>query len=181
MRTNLKSKIQNPKLILNSRRDGLTLIEVLIALTILSLGLLGVALMQVSSISGNTFSREMGVATTLAQDLIEKLRTMEYSDTNTDTALIAGNHPTADDVAANLAPAVFGDANNIIDERGLWPARATALGTTAGPLIYTRTWTVTDNSPATDMKSISVTVSWTEKGATPTTRSITLNTIKVKS
>ena len=198
MRFNAKCKMQNAKLrkfkicnlkfaICNSRRDGFTLIEVLIALTILAIGLLGVALMQVTSISGNTFSREMSVATELGQDMLEKLRTLQYTSSTTDNALIGAafpgtNHPTVADVAANLAPAVFGNIDNIIDERGLWTARAAALVpvTTAGPLLYTRTWTVTDNTPAANMKAIDVRVSWTEKGAA-LPRSITITGVKVRS
>ena len=165
-------------------RGGFTLIEVLIALTILAIGLLGVALMQVTSISGNTFSREMSVATELGQDMLEKLRTLQYTSTNTDNALldIAGNHPNAADVAANLAPDVAGNAANIIDERGLWPVFAATFvpPTTAGPRLYTRIWTVTDDTPAANMKAIDVTVSWTEKGAA-LPRSITITGVKVRS
>ncbi len=171
--------------VLNSKK-GFTLIEVLIALTILAIGLLGVALMQVTSISGNTFSREMSVATELGQDMLEKLRTLQYTSTTTDPALTAVTHPIAADVAANLAPAISSNANNIIDERGLWTARATALGTSAGPVLYTRIWTVIDGgSPncllPVSMKCISVTVSWTEKGVVSTNRSITITGVKVRS
>jgi hypothetical protein len=118
--------------------------------------------------------------------MLEKLRTYEYTSTNTDNALIGAafpgtNHPTVADVAANLAPAVFGNIDNIIDERGLWPARAIALGTSAGPVLYTRIWTVTNDTPAANMKAIDVRVSWTEKGAASTTRSITITGVKVRS
>ena len=95
--------------------------------------------------------------------------------------MASGTHPTSNDVTANLAPAVAGDAANIIDERGLWTALAATLGTTAGPLIYTREWTVTNATPAANMKEIVVTVSWSEKGAVLTTRSITIRGIKVRS
>ena len=196
MMKNPKSEIRNPKLrnfkfcnfqlTIDNSHAGFTLLEVLVALTILSVGLLGVALMQVTSISGNTFSREMAVATQLGQDLLEKLRTYDYTSTTEDTALAGAaspglTHPTANDVADNLAPAVAGDAANIIDERGLWTALAATLGTTAGPLIYTREWTVTNATPAANMKEIVVTVSWSEKGAVLTTRSITIRGIKVRS
>ena len=154
--------------VLNSKK-GFTLIEVLIALTILAIGLLGVALMQVTSISGNTFSREMSVATELGQDMLEQLRTLRYTSSTTDNALLGGNHPDNTDVADGLAVGV-GNAN-IIDERGL----------TVGPLIYTRTWRVTDGTPAANMKAIDVTVTWTEKGAAATIRSITITGVKVMS
>ncbi len=110
-------------------KAGLTLIEVLVALTILAIGLLGVALMQASSISGNVFSREMVVATELSHDMLEKLMTFDYTSLTEDAPLLAGNHPTLTDINPpwSLAPAVDTDVTpcnsltNIVDERGLWP------------------------------------------------------------
>ena len=177
-KTNTRDFINLKSVIFNSRA-GFTLIEVLIALTILSVGLLGVALMQVSSISGTTFSREMNVATCLAQDMLEKLRTLPYTDTATDTALDTGTHPVKADVNRDLdgdtLPPFLAvdDKKNLIDERGL----------TLGPALYTRTWDVNDNTPASDMKTITVTVSWEERGGLTgsTTRSVTITGVKVKS
>ncbi len=147
--------------VLNSRA-GFTLVEVLVALIILVIGLLGVALLQVTSISGNTFSREMATATTLAQDLLEKLKTLEWTETFMDDALSAGPHPIAVDLLRDLD----GDGNppflsvgittdNIIDERGLG-----AINPNHGVLLYTRLWSVQDDTPALNMKTITVTVSW---------------------
>ncbi len=152
---------------------GFTLIEVLIALTILAIGLLGVALMQVTSISGNTFSREMSIATELGQDILEKIRTVNSTCNNVtthaflrDTTVVA-THPDITDTATLLVNA------NPINE----------LGTTNGPgLQYTRQWRVTPcNSPTTNMQTITVTVNWIEKGAAATTRSITITGVKVRS
>jgi len=162
-----------------SSRAGFTLVEVLVALTILVIGLLGVALLQVVSIQGNTFSREMGVATALGQDMLEKLKTLEWTELNVDSALAAGDHPVSDDVNRDLdgdgAPpylAVGVGTANIIDERGFGAADAGR-----GPLLYTRTWTITDDEPAANMKTIEVTVLWKEKGTTD--RSVTISGVKV--
>lgn len=138
-------------MVLNHQK-GLTLVEVLVATTILTIGLLGVALMQVMSITGNTFSKEMEVATQLSQDMIERLKGMPYDD----NALHGGAHPTQIDVGNGLAPAPSGDPNNVIDERGQW-------GAGSGLRLYTRTWDVDDNSPVQGMKTITVTVSWVDK------------------
>lgn len=54
---------------------GFTLIEVLIAMTILTIGLLAVATMQVSAIHGNKTGNEISRATFLAQDKLEELKT----------------------------------------------------------------------------------------------------------
>jgi type II secretory pathway pseudopilin PulG len=39
----------------------------------------------------------------------------------------------------------------------------TETGATAGDTFYTRSWTVTDNSPIVNTKTIQVTVAWTDK------------------
>ena len=61
---------------------GFSLIEVLISLTILSVGLLAVAGMQVTSIKGNFFSGNVTNATVLAQSKLEDLKNLSYTDSN---------------------------------------------------------------------------------------------------
>ena len=53
---------------------GFTLIEVLVAMIILAIGILGLAPMLVISMQGNQFSREVSEAAYLAQDRIEQLK-----------------------------------------------------------------------------------------------------------
>lgn len=53
---------------------GLTLLEVLIALTILSIGLLGIALLQVTAVRGNASSGVAVLAARFAQDRLEEFR-----------------------------------------------------------------------------------------------------------
>jgi type IV pilus assembly protein PilV len=67
--------------------SGFTLIEVLIAIIILVIGLLGVAGVATTVITGNTLSKEITTATTLAQDKIEGLKSTAYSSivTGSDT------------------------------------------------------------------------------------------------
>ena len=92
------------------------------------------------------------------------------------------DHPTANDVNADLAPAVFGNSNNIIDERGLWPAFAATFvpPSTAGPLIYTRTWNVVNNGlgASTNMKTTAIIVTWTDR--TGDTHTVTLEGVRVR-
>lgn len=58
---------------------GFTIIEVLIGLIILAFGLLAIAGMQVTSIKGNFFSRNMTEASILAQDRLEVLKNLDWS------------------------------------------------------------------------------------------------------
>jgi len=52
-------------------REGFSLIELLVAMLVLSTGLLGLGRLTVGVIEGNRASRDHGVATLLAQDRIE--------------------------------------------------------------------------------------------------------------
>ena len=62
---------------------GFTLLEILVALSILSIGLLGMAGLTTSIIHGNTLSRKVTTATTLGQDRMEHFRRLGYSTTPT--------------------------------------------------------------------------------------------------
>jgi type IV pilus assembly protein PilV len=170
----LKVKSQKLKVKSYNSQKGLTLIEVLVALTILAIGLLGVALMQVSSISGNVYSKEMAIATELGQDMIEKLKTSTYTSTVVDSTLTAGAHTNAELSNANGNP-----QPNPIDGRGM---STNLAGASVPLLLYTRIWNVTDNGlgTGTNMKTIVVTVSWAEKGNALNTRSIQIRGVKVR-
>ena len=59
-------------------KEGFSLIEVLIALVILAVGLLGLALFQTTAIKGNAISSKWTVATELAQDRLERFRHVDW-------------------------------------------------------------------------------------------------------
>lgn len=59
---------------------GFTLIEILIAMVILAIGLLGVAAMQLHSISGNAYGMKLNGATERIQIRMEALRNLTYDD-----------------------------------------------------------------------------------------------------
>jgi prepilin-type N-terminal cleavage/methylation domain-containing protein len=63
-----------------SNAAGFTLLEVLIALVVLAVGILGVATMQISSIQGNSKGRQISEATSLASALMEDLLAREYNN-----------------------------------------------------------------------------------------------------
>ena len=60
--------------------SGFTILEVLIAVSILSVGMLAVATMQVSAIRGNHFSDNTTLALALAEQKMEELMGMSYTD-----------------------------------------------------------------------------------------------------
>ena len=66
--------------------QGFTLIEVLIAMAIFSIGILAVANMQILSINQNASARLQTEATTLAVDWMERLLSLPYEDVLLDEA-----------------------------------------------------------------------------------------------
>ena len=131
-----------------TREKGFTLIEILISTLILAVGLLTLARMQVAAMNGNLTGNQMTVATTLAQDQIEELRVLGYTDA-TLTDAIAGNNGTLMK-PANPASFDHADANNPINEQG----GATGLRR------YRRFWNIADDTPTTGVKTVVVFVYW---------------------
>jgi prepilin-type N-terminal cleavage/methylation domain-containing protein len=70
------------------RERGFTLIEVLFAMAILTIGILTVASMQISSIRGNAFAGKVTEATTWAGRQLEILQSLPFDDSD----LSAGSH-----------------------------------------------------------------------------------------
>jgi type IV pilus assembly protein PilV len=68
------------------KKDGYTLIEVLIAITIFAVGLLAVAGMQTSAIRMNSTAGKLTNLSTWGMDKIEELEALPYSDTSLDSA-----------------------------------------------------------------------------------------------
>ena len=63
-----------------TNNKGFTLVEVLIAIVVLSVALLALAGLQIISIRGNSFGNHMTEAITLAKDLMEEMKNTEWDD-----------------------------------------------------------------------------------------------------
>jgi prepilin-type N-terminal cleavage/methylation domain-containing protein len=70
------------KLVRNRKQDsqGFTLVEIMIAISIFTIGILAIASMQVSAINGNDSANNLTGATTWAQDKIEELLAIPYAN-----------------------------------------------------------------------------------------------------
>ncbi len=117
------------------KKKGFTLIEVLVALTILIVGIMGTLVLEVTAINGNSSSRELQSAMVLAEDFLEQSKNFVY----TDAKLTAGTH-------TNTELGVV----NPIDVQG------------NGGGSYTRSWSVVNDSLFANTKNVTVTVGWTK-------------------
>jgi type IV pilus assembly protein PilV len=79
------------------RSRGFSLLELLVALAILSVGLFALAGLQKTAIEGNAASRNLTSAVFLAEAKMNELQAKGYS---------------------NLSPGAFSDSNNPVNERG---------------------------------------------------------------
>jgi type IV pilus assembly protein PilV len=83
---------------LMSIEEGFTLIEIMITLVVLSVGLIGLAGLQVSAIKGNTFSKRMTTAVSIANQRLEQLKDTSYanilSESSTQITITQPNQPS---------------------------------------------------------------------------------------
>ena len=126
-------------------QGGFSLIEVLIALVILAVGLLGLALFQTTAIKGNAIASKWTVATELAQDRLERFRHIGWDNIVSSTAGGFTTGPPAQPNYANL-PGAAGD-------------NAIVRGTQ-----YYRVWQVSSNA-ANSFKTITVWSCWRDDAA----------------
>ena len=143
---------------LNLNGKGFTLLEVLVAILIVSLGLMAVAGLLTTSISANTFSRDGTIAIQLAEEMADRIRT------NAGTTLEKYNGIDTGSACGGDYPPAVGDCNQWtlrLQNSGLIGARG-------------RVW-VTNDSPISKSALVIITVTWGVL-STPQ-RSVTFTTI----
>jgi prepilin-type N-terminal cleavage/methylation domain-containing protein len=125
------------------KHGGFTLTEVLIAVVILSVGLLGLSAMTVAMTKSLAFGNRLTTATALAQKKLEEIKNTSYTNVT----------------SANYA---LEDYNTI-----------------AGYPQFSRSVTITTDSPLVNTKTILVTTTW-KRETTGTPYHVTLTTIVKK-
>ena len=113
---------------------GFTIIEVMIAISILAVGLLGVAAMQTSAIQVNSAAGQMTTRITWAQDKMEELMALPYTDTllvdNNSTVGVMTNHTdTSPPTGYTITWSV--DNNNPVSSTKLITVTVTGKGKTS--------------------------------------------------
>ncbi|MDY0220204.1 MAG: prepilin-type N-terminal cleavage/methylation domain-containing protein [Desulfobacterium sp.] len=135
----------------NTRQNGFTLIEVLLAILLLAFGILSVGVMQNSSIQGNKAANNLTEAATWSSDKLEALMARPFAD------LIDHN---ADGMAG---------INNIgVDDGTPDPDPPPADGQPKDHGIFTVVWNVVDNYPVFGTKTIRVIVQRRDRGVLKT-------------
>lgn len=137
---------------LSAASGGFTLVEVLVALIVLSIGLLGLAALQLQSLKHNTDAYFRTQATMLAYDIIDRMRA------NVDGAM-AGYYVAAEPPAsAQTCGEVAGGCSSLTDLAAYdltewYQALADALPAATTP-----------SSIALNGNRITVTIRWNERG-----------------
>ncbi|MGD9824793.1 type IV pilus modification protein PilV [Desulfobacter sp.] len=119
---------------------GFSLIEVLVALMIFSVGILGVSMMQLWAIRGNSSANRLTEATVFGSDQIEQMLSWDYNDDRLKST--NNNTYTLSDGSGTIADGDQADSDNFCHAY----------------------WQITDNTPVTDSKTIDVTVFWNLNG-----------------
>jgi type IV pilus assembly protein PilV len=120
------------------REAGFTLVEVIMAISILTVGILAVASMQYSAIRGNAFSQNLTESTDRVQDRIEKIMSRPYGTFTDQTG--DGNAGLTDNTTGTA------DYNDTTDPE------------------YTILWNVATNWPMTNLTTIQVIALWSDHG-----------------
>jgi len=81
-------------------QSGFSLLEVLIALLVLSIGLLGLAALQITSLRSNEMANMQTTATQLAYDITDRMRANPEGVANNEYVLAGGATPSGTSVAA---------------------------------------------------------------------------------
>lgn len=130
----MKTKLKN--------QAGFSLLEVLIALVILSIGVLATTKMQLAFMQGNAKANIITTGTAQAQEKIEELLSISFDDTALDD--------TTGDGAAGI--------NNVDGAADHTEIKQEDIGRT-----YTFFWNVANNTPSTGIKEINVIVRWDDE------------------
>ena len=124
------------------RENGFAILEVLFAISVLSIGILAVASMQASAMRGNDFAGLTTNGTTWAADKMEKLISIAF-DNYDDSNL----RDTDGDGDGGLDDATTGTADHYETQSG-----------------WTVFWNISENSLIANTKTVNVIVIWTNRG-----------------
>ncbi len=168
-------------------QSGFSMVEVMVAILLLTVGLLALAKMQTQAVASNNYGNQLTEATFLAQDKLEELRLLnecflaviakpEVSWTAADQNVVNNYNNQLSDSVANWDETDTSVPLDGIPDEFSWQmatpdhTNADGPGAVANPIDvtrapastggYTRTWYVEDNKPLTKAKNLRVLITW---------------------
>lgn len=133
---------------------GFTLLEVIAAISIFTVGLLAVASMQVSALKGNAFAGGVTEATTWLSDQMEKLMVLPFNHAQLADTDKDGTNQDSE------ADGIDDDGGNF----GLEDATVASADHQAIRGRYTVYWNVAQREEIEDTKTVNIIVVWTDHG-----------------
>lgn len=160
--------------------QGFTLVEVMVAMVVFSLGVVATLTMTTGSVSGDASARSMSGSAEVAAEMLETLTSLPYNDVCLQDDPNLANDPTlpclqvaprANPTGLNLGlPAIRNPLPTIaqltagIQDRPDPAARPSDYQMTTPGGDYTIYWNVAENTPVTGTKTIMVIVTSTGRG-----------------
>jgi prepilin-type N-terminal cleavage/methylation domain-containing protein len=140
-------------------QDGFTLIEVVIAIFLLVVAILGAAGMQITSIEGNSRAIRMTDAVTLGSDRLERFMGLQYDDADLDDVSNTGTNAGVTGLNNTDVVGQLADGGPLVDGE------------------YTIFWNVATDYPLFGTKTVRVLIQRSDQG---TLKTITQDFIKME-
>jgi prepilin-type N-terminal cleavage/methylation domain-containing protein len=145
---------------INNKR-GFTVVELLVAVVVMSIAFAGLATMEVACINGTSIANNVTTGITLAQDKMEELKSLHLDDPELDD-----NNPSNNaDLRAGVEDYTVEGAVSTADD-GHRDEDIDADGNPGG--MYTRSWNIAEDTPIDGEKTIVVIVTWKDHIVTVT-------------
>jgi hypothetical protein len=149
----------------SNSEKGFSIIEVMLGILVFMVGMLGVALLHISVVRGNTHAGDMFEATSLASSQLENLLALPYddvllNDTNGNGAPVDWGFGTVVGDTTGDGEADFGLNDDLVN-RDQPVAAPVGQGTNNKFFVY---WNVSQDSLINQTKIVKVFVKWDVKG-----------------
>lgn len=130
-------------------QSGTTLIEVLITVVLVSVGLLGLAGLQLTTVQNTNSAAERFEATTLARDILERMRANRQQALNGQYDLLMGDDPAGGGLAGD-------DLDAWMDALAVLPAGDGSIEVDDGVVTIEVQWTDASDDNAADTRDMSI-------------------------
>ena len=145
-----ETKMSSQKL---NDKSGFTVVELLVAVVVMSIAFAGLATMEVACFNGTSSANNVTTGITLAQDKMEELKSLHIDDPELDDNNASNNvdlRAGVEDFAVKGAIASADDGHRDVD--------IDADGNPGG--MYTRSWNIAEDTPIDGEKTVVVVVTW---------------------